>query len=170
MHAKVAQIVGDAFAKKYPELSPEMPRLTDREIITGVLGLPGDIGYVEWMEEAGVPVEKRGPLSDPDGDGMPNLLEYMLAGRTPDQAEQTPALTVEQEESDLGAVLSVTWTPRFAENAYADFFPEITSGKMEEWQPVLDPLVKTLSDGSRQVKLDIVEGTRLLFRLRAARP
>jgi len=170
MHAKVAQIVGDAFAKKYPELSPEMPRLTDREIITGVLGLPGDIGYVEWMEEAGVPVEKRGPLSDPDGDGMPNLLEYMLAGRTPDQAEQTPALTVKQEESDLGAVLSVTWTPRFAENAYADFFPEITSGKMEEWQPVLDPLVKTLSDGSRQVKLDIVEGTRLLFRLRAARP
>jgi hypothetical protein len=77
---------------------------------------------------------------------------------------------VEREATDLGDVMTVTWLPRFAENAYADFFPEITPGNMEEWQPVLETRVKTLSDGSMQVKLDVVEGSRLFFRLRAARP
>ena len=170
VHAKVAQIVGDAFSKKYPELSPEMPRLTDREIITEVLGLPGDIGYVEWMTEAGVPVAKRGPLSDPDGDGLPNLMEYLLAGRSPDHAEQTPAFTAVREQGGLGEVLTVTWQPRFAENAYADLGPQTSSGSLMDWQPVEPSLILTLPDGSQSVSLEIAEGNTLYFRLAGARP
>jgi len=172
VHAKVAQIVADTFAAKYPDMTPPIPHFSDREIITGVLGLPGDIGYVEWMNEAGVPVAQRGPLSDPDEDGMPNALEYLLAGREANVLEPTsPISAVKVVLPDgQGEELIVTWLPRFPENAYADLIPQTSSGSLANWQAVEPSLVAALPDGSRQVHLAIAEGNTLFFRLAAVRP
>jgi GDSL-like Lipase/Acylhydrolase family len=171
VHAKVAQVVADAFRAKYLDLVPTLPRLTDREIITEVLGLPGDIGYVEWMAAAGVPAAQRGPLSDPDKDGIPNAMEYALAGRTPDEAEQSPPflIGVEPAADGPGQVLVVTWRPRYAENAYCDLVPQVSAG-LRSWQAVSPEEVATLANGSRRVSLPMGDPGELFFRLAAVRP
>lgn len=167
--AKLAQVIGDAFRSQYPALAAEMPRLGDREILTEVLGLPGDLGYVEWMDAAGIAVGARGPLSDPDGDGMANMLEYALGGRRPEVAESAGAFEVERGPHPLvpGEVLRVTWRARFGENAYCDLIPEVSRG-LREWQRV--SAVTALPDGRSEVLLEILEGEPMYFRLAARRP
>lgn len=52
-------------------------------VIVDVLGLAGAEGstFGDWIGRyAAVPANKRGPADDPDGDGIPNLLERFLAG------------------------------------------------------------------------------------------
>ena len=170
VHAKVAQVVAEAFLEKYPNMAADLTRLSDREIISQVLGLPGDLGYVEWMMEAGVPVADRGPLGDPDKDGIPNAMEYVLAGRDPAGQDASPPFTAMRgpDPEGEGEVLTVTWQPRFEENAYADPVPQISSG-LQNWQPVPAGQVIKLSGGHRHVRLAMVEGANLYFRLAAVR-
>lgn len=170
VHAKVAQVVADAFLEKYPGMAPDLKRLSDREIITEVLGLPGDTGYVEWMTEAGVPVSLRGPLSDPDKDGVPNAMEYALAGRAPDKADpEAPfEVSLEPNPGGEGKVIAATWQPRFAGNAYCDIVPQTSVG-MQSWQPVPPGSIQTLADGKRRVQL-APAGKSWFFRLSAVRP
>ena len=170
VQAKVAQAVTDAFLAKYPEMGQDLARVNDREIITGVLGLPSDVGYVEWMMEAGVTTSQRGPLSDPDKDGIPNAVEYALAGRNPNGQDSGPPFTAVREPhpQGTGEVLTVSWRPRFEENAYADLIPQISSG-LQNWQAVPASQITGLPDGTHQLKLDIVAGTALYFRLTAVR-
>ena len=170
VQAKVAQVVADAFLEKYPDMAADLTRLSDREIITQVLGLPSDLGYVEWMMAARVPVADRGPLGDPDKDGIPNALEYALADRNPGGQDAHPPFTALRGPHPEGAgeVLTITWQPRFEENAYADLIPQISSG-LQNWQPVAAGQVIELPGGSRQVQLKIVEGSKLFFRLAALR-
>ncbi len=170
VHAKVAQVVADAFLEKYPETASDLVRLSDREILTGVLGLPGDLGYAEWMTEAGVPVNQRGPLSDPDKDGIPNAMEYALAGRRPNEPDPEPPFSAVREEhpSGSGEVLTITWRPRFEENAYCDLIPQWASG-LQDWVPFPAEQVTRLPDGRRQVQLAVVPGQTKFFRLAAVR-
>jgi hypothetical protein len=170
VHAKVAQVVADAFLEKYPAMAPGLTRLRDHEIITQVLGLPGDLGYVEWMTEAGLPVEQRGPLSDPDKDGIPNAMEYVLAGRNPAEQDAEAPFTVVSEPDPAGGgeVLTITWWPRFKENAYADLIPQVSS-ELRNWHPLPVPQVINLPDGGCRVHLAITEGAARYFRLAAVR-
>lgn len=46
--------------------------------------------YDDWPPLARLPAGRRGPLDDPDGDGLPNVLEYALA-RDPATADAAPA-------------------------------------------------------------------------------
>lgn len=56
-------------------------------------GPPGP--FAEWIAGSfpagSVPAGQRGPDDDPDRDGVPNLLEYALAGRDPNRPEGSPA-------------------------------------------------------------------------------
>ena len=168
VHAKVAQVVADAFLKKYPAMAPDLARLGDREIITSVLGLPSDLGYVEWMTDARVPVAQRGPASDPDKDGIPNAVEYVLAGRNPNGPDAEAPFTSVSEQDAEGTALLVTWQPRFEENAYADILPQ-TSPNLLDWHTVPAVQVIPLPDGRRQVRLAIIQGTARYFRLAVVR-
>jgi lysophospholipase L1-like esterase len=49
-----------------------IPLLTNREILGDVLGLNPDQPYLNWAGNAG------GMLENPDGDGSPNLVEFLL--------------------------------------------------------------------------------------------
>lgn len=49
-----------------------VPLMTNREIIGEVLDLNPDQPYLAWAGNAG------GPTDNPDGDGFPNLVEYLL--------------------------------------------------------------------------------------------
>jgi DNA-binding beta-propeller fold protein YncE len=39
---------------------------------------PAESGFATWIADFSLPTEERGPGDDPDGDGIPNLLEYAL--------------------------------------------------------------------------------------------
>lgn len=168
VHAKVAQVVADAFLNKYPEMDSTMNRLSDREIISGVLGLPIDTGYQEWLTAAGVSAGNRDPLADPDNDGLPNVMEYALAGRNPGQKESAPAVEVERglNPQGPGEVLTVRWRPRFPENAYLDLVPQF-SLQLNQWEPVPTWLPETLPDGRQQVVFKLDERDEVFFRLSA---
>jgi hypothetical protein len=44
-----------------------------------VTGVGATAQYGHWTYLQGLPLDKRGPLDDPDNDGVPNLLEFYLA-------------------------------------------------------------------------------------------
>ena len=165
-HARIAQVVADAFLTKYPEMAADLPRLSDREIITGVLGLPAATGYLEWLAAAAVPAGQQGPLADPDKDGMANAMEYALADRRPEAADPDGPFSMVRrpDPGGSGEVLVITWRPRFAENAYCDLTPQL-SPDLNTWSPVEAGMVATGADGSRAVTLPVQPGERRYFRL-----
>ena len=65
-----------------------------RRVVVKVLGPAGAKGpsFDKWIgERAAIPASKRGPADDPDGDGMPNLIEKFLGG-DPARANPPPRL------------------------------------------------------------------------------
>lgn len=56
--------------------------LLDRLIIDNIHTTEAIVGetFSTQLEAAGVPLDKRGPLDDADGDGIPNLIEFALGG------------------------------------------------------------------------------------------
>lgn len=67
--ALLADILLDALNRATGRTSP---RLANREILGPLLGLDPDQPYLDWAGPAG------GFAADPDGDGLPNLTEYLL--------------------------------------------------------------------------------------------
>ncbi len=153
LQAKVAQIVLDAFRTKYPSTHGDIPRLTDREIITEVLGLAPDLGFREWLEAEEVPAAQRGPEDDPDGDGLPNVLEYALAGRKPNVTTgEGDVGRAQLETTDDTRVLRFDYTPRFDENAYCDVTVEVSTD-LKDWDAATAATSTRNADGSVTVRL-----------------
>jgi len=67
--ALIADIMIDALNRA---TGRTIPRLANREILGPVLGLNPDQPYLDWAGAAGA------ITADPDGDGLPNLAEYVL--------------------------------------------------------------------------------------------
>ncbi len=171
VHALVAQTVADAFRSSYAGGAGDVARLTDREIVTDVLGLARDTGYREWIASRGVPAASQGPLMDPDQDGLLNLMEYALSGRDPGGTTESAAFTAVRtpHPEGFGEVLTVTWLPRFPENAYCDLEPRISTDLLV-WQPVPPENVFVMADGTHRVELNLGEAGALYFRLAAVVP
>ncbi len=162
LQAKVAQVVTGAFLRGYPGRWPDLQPLTDREIITGVLGMAADTGFREWLAAEGVPADRRGPLDDPDGDGIVNLLEYALANRRPAAQDDAAPVVVVRSADGVQAV----WRPRFADNAYLRLIPEVSTD-FREWRPVDAGSITAGGDGSLAVIIPQAPGGGAFFRLRA---
>ncbi len=102
-------------------------------------GLPG--GFDAWLA-AHFTVEERedpalaGPEADPDGDGIANLLEYLLGGdpRTPDRSRLPVAepRVLDLDGGDPAAFLTLTLT-RIAELSEVEWTVE-TSGDLATWE------------------------------------
>ena len=97
-------------------------------------------------------------------------MEYVLAGRNPaGQDAEAPFTAVRgPDPAGAGEVLTITWWPRFNENAYADLIPQVSSG-LRDWHPLPVEQVIKLPGGGCRAQLAITEGAALYFRLAAVR-
>jgi lysophospholipase L1-like esterase len=150
--AKMAQIILDAFRTKYPATAGDSPPLSDREIIEDILGLPLDTGFKEWLDANETPADRRGPLSDPDEDGVENILEYALAGRDPTGVSDPPMPTPVVETSTGTPVLRLDYTPRYASNVYCRLVPQRSSNLLT-WNEVPSDWITTNADGTVTVRV-----------------
>jgi len=72
---------------------------------TGLLRITGTADpLLAYLTDAGVPAEARGALDDPDGDGIPNLLEFAL-GLSPLVADSTRVPTAQA----IGGLFTLTY-------------------------------------------------------------
>lgn len=149
--ARMAQIILDAFRTKYPATAGSAPRLSDREIIEDILGLPLDTGFKEWLVENNVPANRRDPLSDPDHDGVANLLEYALAGRNPMSPADPPLPSPVLESTAGGTILRLDYSPRFDSNVYGRLIPQ-HSRDLVTWTEVPASRIARNPDGTLTVR------------------
>ena len=149
--ALMAQAILGAFREKYPTTAGNTPPLSDREIIEDIIGLPLDTGFKEWLDDTGVPDNRRGPLSDPDADGVPNILEYALAGRHPMRGSEPPLPSPTLELTTDGPMLTLELRPRFASNVYCRLFV-LRSEDLVNWSEVPESRITTHPDGSQSVR------------------
>ena len=164
--AKIAQIILDAFRTKYPATHGAIPRLSDREIIEDVLHLANNTGYKEWLASKNVPASRQDPEDDPDNDGVPNLLEYALAGRDPTVSDGTGTGSVSLDSSGPQTEVRLDYRPRTDECAYCDLIPEM-SVDLADWTEVPDGSVTKNADGSVTVKLPVETAAKVFLRLAA---
>lgn len=164
--AKMAQIILAAFRAKYPATAGDTPPLSDREIIQEVLGLPLDTGFREWLVDNGVPADRRGPLSDPDHDGLPNLLEFALAGHHPNGAPDPAPPGPVHEVTESGSFLRLDYAPRFDANACCTLGVQ-QSIDMKSWTAVPSGHVTAGADGVLTVRIPYDGATPAFLRLAA---
>lgn len=149
--AAIAQIILNAFRDHDPATAATTPPLSDREIITGIIGLPPDTGFKEWLVENNVPANRRDPLSDPDRDGVPNLLEFALAGFHPMHPDDPPLPTPVIESTAVGTSLRLDFTPRFPGNIFCRLIPR-HSQDLLSWTEVPASRITRNPDGSLTVR------------------
>lgn len=82
----------------------------------------------DFLAAAGIPADQRGALDDPDGDGLPNLLEYAL-GLAPGAADSSGAPALQAVENTL------TYTYRRAVATGLTYTVE-TSSDLINWSDV----------------------------------
>lgn len=145
LQSLVALAVEEALREKFPATFGASAPLTAREVVSSVLSLPANIGFLEFMETSGAPADQRGPSADPDQDGLDNLAEFALAGNIafPGGAVVAPAAGY-----DAGAqALTLTWTPRSPDNAYCAITCE-HSTTAASWSGVPASQITANADGS----------------------
>lgn len=119
----VAQaLISNRIAAAVNELLPgSITPFSNREILDDLLALDPDQPYLDWA--AGYTLSDDGPDADPDGDGLPNLVEMTL-GLDPG----SPSTAVEGEWP-----AGLSWTP--VDTGYAELFAE-ESGDLSGWDEV----------------------------------
>lgn len=129
-------------------------------------------GFGGWAASA--PLNSTAPLKDADGDGAPNLLEY-VSGTNPGKAADRPRLAISTEASGTGGQFSVVLEfqrSTMAEDAalILESSPDPSAG---DWTPVSGVTTVRHLDGTRDtvtVRPKSNSFTARFFRLRASLP
>lgn len=145
IQAVIAQTIHAALRAKYPAKFSASPGLTDREILTDILGIPVNAGYDDFMAAAGVPAAQRGPDKDPDGDGLLNIMEWILAGNDPLHGS-APALPQPGYDT-AAATFTLTWRPRYENFVYASVICQ-QSTRLSTWTDVPAAQLTTNTDAT----------------------
>jgi lysophospholipase L1-like esterase len=123
-----------------------IPPFTNREILGTILGLNPDQPYLDWAGRAG------GVLADPDGDGLPNLTEFVLA--------------TQPLRADSPLVLDSARVMRFTASPTAQQFATIgveESSDLATWLAVPPARVAVSTDNNWQVSPSA--NTSIFYRL-----
>ena len=147
---------GDSVFNYYSkENSANLPARVEFDVI------PAAARFTRWIARPQIPAGQRESHHDPDGDGVPNLLEMAL-GRDPAIAENLPAFTVNLAQNRVEFELAAV-APAFTRLALE------TSVDLTTWTPVAITAahLSTLPNGRRRVSVPThFSSPRQFWRLR----
>lgn len=143
-----------------------------------------EMRYEDWPALAGLPPDQRGPGDDPDGDGLPNLLEYALA-RDPAKPNPEPPTRIAHPEDgtrqfvfkrdsrliDLALEIQTSsdlssWTTLAISTGGAGFVP--VDGEAPVITETAAPGIRSVGV-IREVRVEMPDNPRVFHRLRATR-
>jgi lysophospholipase L1-like esterase len=162
-HARIAQMVIDAFRTRYP--SPDIPAAPDTELLDW-LGLEAPDPYEAWLVGLGVPANQRAFVDDPDRDGIPNLVEFLLSGMNAN-SNSLAAMPKPIPQNIAGQnMLTFTWFPSSQGLSFASL-NLLQSSNLSTWTTVPVSNIIVNSDGSLTARLPLTG--RLFLRLTATK-
>ncbi len=142
-----------------------------------------EMRYQDWPALQSLPPDERGPADDPDGDGLPNLLEYALA-RDPAAPGAEPPTRIVREAGgppvlvfrrdmrliDLELEIQVSgdlveWTTLAVSTGGAEFVP--ADGWSAEITETAAPGIRSVGV-IREVRVEMPGKTRVFHRLSAS--
>jgi len=121
------------FVFNLPPLPAGLAWETSELMTTGTLKVIEADGFSQWTEDFSLPVEQSGRGDDPEGDGLPNLIEYVTGGSASDPDSQPWAIQLSGGEQDQ-SFLSL----RFIRPEGRGDVPisGVASGDLKNWSPV----------------------------------
>lgn len=128
---------------------------SNREILQNLLGQNPDQPYLDWIAASGL--SGSGMDEDPDGDGFPNLTEYLLG--SPPGAFGNPMT------GRFSPGLSLSWQPSATGLRFGSLTAE-ESSNLAHWSPVPAGRTSVAPDGT--VSITPAAGPKGFARLRAA--
>lgn len=132
----------------------DLTPFSNREILDDLLGLDPDQPYLDWILAAGLP--GSGMDEDPDGDGFPNLAEYLL--------DSPPAISGNPLVGSFSPGNSLSWQPSATGLRFGSLAAE-ESQDLSMWSPVPAGRTTVAPDGS--VSITPAAGPKGFARLRA---
>lgn len=162
-HAKIAQCVINAFRTTYT--SPNIPAAADSELLAW-LQMEDVNPFIMWLIGLNVSQEAFDYHDDPDKDGIPNLVEYLLNGMNANAEgrAQVPITSVEKVGGQ--DMLTCTWNPRSSSSSFATL-TLMQSSTLSSWTQVPAQYIVSNSDGSKTAKVPLTGP--LFFRFAAVK-
>lgn len=125
-----------------------IPLLSNREILSNLLAQNPDQPYLDYAGSAGAMLE------NPDGDGLPNLVEFLLA-TNPNQPNPGFSFRTGGE---------ATFTPSPSALRFADLTVLQSETLSDDWIPVSESSIQLQMDGSMKI---IPSSAKLFYRFQA---
>jgi lysophospholipase L1-like esterase len=136
------------------KMATSLTSFSNREILQNLLGLDPDQPYLTWVAAEGLP--GAGMDEDADGDGFPQLVEYLLGS--------DPASFDRPASGSFAPDGSLSWHPDPVALRFGTLSAE-ESADLITWTPVPPARTQTAGDGT--VSVTPAAGSRSFVRLKA---